>query len=365
MKRLFLLLMASGIAVSHAQTVREENQAMFGKITATWCGPCGSWGWALADEIMDNLGDKAFYVGIFNSPRNDWGNGKFRNNTAIAWANAIGMNGYPSYSLNAIDKSKQNSTQQGVNTGGIRNDVYAAFDAFNQSPVIAGTGYWFKKNGTEVTAQIKTKFFQDVTGEYYIAAYLVEDGALNAQYPKTTSVGSIEHHSVLRGSMGSHSGTPVWGSKLGDNNSIAAGTEFETTYTVDLADQTDWDLSKIKVFTVIWKKTNMGKYEYVNGNAKYEFPTAVEDIAKGMSSLAIYPNPATSNAMLSVMMDKAADVQIRLMDVAGRIVYSENTRFNSGMNAWNIETSGLAGGTYLVSVSSAKGTLTQRLAIAK
>jgi hypothetical protein len=84
-----------------------------------------------------------------------------------------------------------------------------------------------------------------------------------------------------------------------------------------------------------------------------------------MSSLAVYPNPAAGNTTLSVMMQQAADVQIRLIDVTGSVVYTDNARFNSGMNAWNIETSGLAAGTYLVSVSSAKGAVTQRLAVVK
>ncbi len=365
MKRLFLLLMASGIAVSHAQTVRQENQAMVGKITATWCPPCGSWGWALAEEIMGRLGEEnSFYVGIFNSPRNDWSNGKFRNKTAIEWANQFVMSGWPSFSINGVDKSAKNSSSQGVNTAGVKNDIYAAFDAFKAQPVVAGTGYWYRKTGTEITVQIKTKFFEDVTGDYYVAAYLVEDGALNPQNAKTTTTQTIEHHNVLRGSMGSHSGTPVWGTKVG-SDTIKAGDEFETSYTVDIGVEPEWDVAKMKVVTVIWKKNAMNKYEYVNGNDKNEFPASVEDVTKGMSSLALYPNPATNNAMLSVMMDKASDVQIRVTDVTGRVIYSENTRFNTGINGWNIETSGWSAGTYLVSLTTPKGTLTERLAITK
>ncbi len=364
MKRLLLLLMVSGIAVSHAQTVREENRAMIGKITATWCPPCGSWGWALSDEIMGRVGeDDAFYVGIFSSPRNDWGNGKFRNATATAWASQIGGNGFPSFSINGIDKSTQNTSGSGVNTAGIKTDVYAAFDAYIAQPVVAGTGYWYKKEGTNITVQIKTKFFQDATGEFYVGAYLLEDGALNAQNAKTNTSGTIEHHSVLRGSMGSHSGTAVWGTKVVDG-SVSASEEFETSYEVDIASEPEWDIAKMKVVTIIWKK-NGSAYEYLNGNDKNDFPASVSDVQKGMSSLAVYPNPAAGHATLSVMMEQAADVQIRLMDISGSVIYSEQARFNSGMNAWNIETSGYAAGTYLLSVSSARGTLTQRLAVVK
>ncbi len=366
MKKLLLLLMASGIAVSHAQTVREENRGMIGKITATWCGPCGSWGWTMANEFISQYENEAFYVGIFSSTNGAWHNDKFLNPTAQAWANMFGMSGYPSFSFNGVDKSTQNTSGGGVNTAGIKSDIAADVAAYMASPVIAGTGYWYRKEGTEITVQIKTKFFENVTGDYYVAAYLIEDGALNAQNGQTNSSGTTGHHSVLRGSMGSNGtpATPVWGTKIG-NGSIAAGDEFETTYTGDIASEPDWDIAKMKVITIIWKKNSLGKYEYVNGNDNNEFPTAVADVEKGMSSLAVYPNPAAGSTTLSVMMEQAADVQIRLLDVTGSVVYTDNARFNSGMNAWNIETSGLAAGTYLVSVSSAKGVLTQRLAVVK
>jgi hypothetical protein len=271
MKRLLLLLMVSGIAVSHAQTVREENRGMIGKITATWCGPCGSWGWTMSDEFISKYEDDAFYVGIFASSRTDGGNNKFRDSTAYAWASMFGMSGFPSFSVNGVDKSLQNTSGNSVNTAGITQDVTSAMEAYISSPVIAGTGYWYRKDGSEITVQIKTKFFEDVTGNYYVAAYLVEDGAMNVQASKA---GTVAHHNVLRGSM-SRNGDRMnhWGEQI-VSGSASAGDEFETSITLDVATQTlsqsqGWDMAKLKVITIIWKKNSMGKYEYVNSLLLY------------------------------------------------------------------------------------------------
>jgi hypothetical protein len=231
--------------------VEKKNTALFTKQTATWCGLSGTWGWTLNAELVPLLEAESVCVSLYGS-----GASLFYNKAAAEFCYRFSPgSGWPTFCVNA-------TTQMKVDGFTINDPVIIkakclhAIDSFMESPVIANSG--FRKTSIGETIQIKTRteFFQDGgDGEYYICAYLVEDSVMGIQKGQT---GIVQHDNVLRGSAHNTS----WGERI--NSALTAGSTFDHTFSARI-DPT-WNPDKIKVFTVIWKKTGATSYEFVNAH---------------------------------------------------------------------------------------------------
>lgn len=368
MKKLALLFLASAIAVSaNAQTAVKENKGLIGKISATWCGPCGAWGWVLMNDLIA-ANPTAFPISIFPSSSDGsggpsggtWKNLEFYNADNVALANAITFNGYPSYSANTKDWSLKNTSSSGVNTAGIKTDVNAALAAYTASPVVASTGFTYKITGNTIEVKTSTKFWQAATGNYNIAVYLLED-AVHIQNAQT---GAVSHHGVFRASFGT---SGVFGEQI-VAGSAAANQTFDKTFTYTLTGDglTKWDKTKFHPVAIIYKQ-NGSAWEYVNGNNKFSYvwATSVENTVS-MNSLAIYPNPATDKANVSVVLSAAAEANITVTDIMGRNVFTSGAlQFEQGQNEFAIPTSNLSAGMYNVTIRANENILTQRVSVTK
>ena len=79
-------------------------------------------------------------------------------------------------------------------------------------------------------------------------------------------------------------------------------------------------------------------------------------------NMTIFPNPASGNVNVSFDASEA-DYTIVIMDLQGRAVTSEYKNDSKGMQTITIPVTELASGSYLVSVSSAKGKTTKKVTI--
>jgi len=88
-------------------------------------------------------------------------------------------------------------------------------------------------------------------------------------------------------------------------------------------------------------------------------PTSVAEVENARYfSLAVYPSPSRDKAQVSIETANPEIVQLHLIDVTGRTVFTDERSFNlvSGLNVLPLNTQGLSTGTYLVRVV---GTTTQ------
>jgi len=71
-----------------------------------------------------------------------------------------------------------------------------------------------------------------------------------------------------------------------------------------------------------------------------------------ITNINVYPNPVTAESKVSVMLDKASTVTVRVFDMTGKL-YSEQTITNTfvGENSFNLNAANLPKGTYLVNVA--------------
>ncbi len=96
----------------------------------------------------------------------------------------------------------------------------------------------------------------------------------------------------------------------------------------------------------MWRSTTL-----TNGNCQLVagVENAKENYETGLANLNIYPNPVNGKAKIALSLDKATEVTFRVMDVAGKL-YKEFVARNNvkGENLFELDASGLSGGTYLL-----------------
>lgn len=96
------------------------------------------------------------------------------------------------------------------------------------------------------------------------------------------------------------------------------------------------------------------KYQWQIGSGVTEF--------ENKETLQLLPNPATSEFTINYNLSKPSDIQIDIMDITGKILYSEQSYAQSNYtNTYNVEQ--LSKGLYFVKIKTDKGSQTQKLII--
>jgi hypothetical protein len=68
------------------------------------------------------------------------------------------------------------------------------------------------------------------------------------------------------------------------------------------------------------------------------------------ADFSIYPNPARDNVSVNIYAKENTNYMIRLTDISGRVIKSDYPFANSGMNKYEMNTSNLAKGVYMMEV---------------
>ena len=92
--------------------------------------------------------------------------------------------------------------------------------------------------------------------------------------------------------------------------------------------------------------------------------TGIQHIT-GNSSFRLYPNPATGLLNILFENDQVSETRVCIADVTGREIIRNDYRTVAGGQALQISTGSLAAGTYLLQVSNASSSWTQRFSVVK
>lgn len=76
----------------------------------------------------------------------------------------------------------------------------------------------------------------------------------------------------------------------------------------------------------------------------------------------LFPNPAQNNVTLSVN-GMEGNAQIRITDVSGKFIYSDNVEVSATGSNFNINIADFAKGVYMVSITSDKSTIVKKLVV--
>lgn len=337
-KQLFTLLAICAIALqSSAQeiTVEPVQLTLLTKKTATWCPPCGGWAWDTFENLLASNDEKAIVVAAHFSTSND----PLYNETAEQMIDAFEFfPGRPAFYTNMAlisgsGEAVETTAADFVNT------------AYAQTPV-AQTGIAATVDFTTdlLTIDTKTEFFQKGNGEYYLAAYLVDKEVIATQAGQGNDA---VHKNVLRDEL--------TGSTFGNvlvEGSVAVGTTFEQTFSMDVA--ADVDLDNMSFMTVIWKK-NGDSYEFVNAYKTDEvteaMPSSTESVFSA-GSFQITPNVASHQTTIELVLDKDLNnVNLSLFDLKGQrieTIFSGNQV--AGIHRFELDQPASAAGIYWVTL---------------
>jgi Secretion system C-terminal sorting domain len=97
---------------------------------------------------------------------------------------------------------------------------------------------------------------------------------------------------------------------------------------------------------------------YAIGTTKIRFqkrrltnPAAINQVNNIASSIGVYPNPASTEILLSLQSKESAEAIMSITDMSGKTIFTKSVRIAQGLNAWNIPTAALANGNYVVAIN--------------
>jgi hypothetical protein len=82
-----------------------------------------------------------------------------------------------------------------------------------------------------------------------------------------------------------------------------------------------------------------------------------------MSSLKVFPNPATDYLYVLSDFSESLEIKIELVDMTGRIIMTEENRWPGGLHSYTISTEGLSRGLYMLKLDSPQDRFVFRIAI--
>jgi hypothetical protein len=194
--------------------------------------------------------------------------------------------------------------------------------------------------------------------------YMSGQSDLNTLPAVVTNDGAVGHWSqnhVLR----SMSGGP-WGTSAIIPSTPTANSTYSNTYTVAI--NPSWREKFVSIIGVVEEyNTNTQRRYILNAvEAKLvDVNTSIRETAQ-LNKLGVYPNPASTTAVVDIDLKKNAMVDISIVNTLGETVSVPNSvLLNAGEHSIKMPVSHLADGLYFVKVSVEGNVSTVPLSIAK
>lgn len=326
-----------------AQEVPEVQRPLVTKISATWCPPCGGWGWTMMEELVIDNEDKATLIVAHHD-------GQLVTASGDAFSTNFNSPYQPYFYVYNDDVGATPS-----NAATKRTEVKDMVDVEAAKAPVVNAGMTLTLSGTDLQIDTKTKFFQATSGEYYLGVYAVENEVVNFQQGQGNDA---VHEKVLRGKLNSE----IFG-ELITSGDIDAGSEFDKTFNTTI--DSDWDVNHLEIVTIIWKKEG-DTYVATNTNLSttFEAPVANVNILLENTSMEILPNVISDQAIINIELEKELKgATLELFDLSGKKIsdiYQGNLAVGNAQ--FTLERKSVsANGIYLVVLKANDRVLTKRV----
>lgn len=228
MKKFLALIPAAALAFTMASCKKEDvasgdvisvssvYKCVVWEYSATWCNPCGVYGYDTMHYFMNKYGHEQHKaVGIFMHPSDD-----IVDNEPVGQDDITAffdMSGTPSAGANLVEAYPTY----------LEPKITAAITAHPTAK--AGVGMAYTIEGSTVNITTKTVFFEDLSGTYHLGVYVTEDKIMNNQSGQT---GQVEFNDILRACAGGN----AFGTSIAVNPT--KGSKIDGSYTVTLPTET-------------------------------------------------------------------------------------------------------------------------------
>jgi hypothetical protein len=336
-----LIVLFSGSLI--AQIVPEVQRPLVTKIAATWCPPCGGWGWTFFENLVIDNEDKATLIVAHHS-------GDLICPSGAEFSENFNTPYQPYFYVynDDLGVSSSNATSK-------RTAVKDLIDAESVKMPIVNAGMNLLLAGDELVVETKTKFFQDASGEYYLGVYAVENEVINNQSGQGNNA---VHEKVLRGRISDE----IFGDFISSGD-VSANSEFDQAFSIIL--DNGWDLSHLEIITIVWEKEG-DKFVAINTNLSTDFIITVgnENVLLENASMEILPNVTSNQAVVNIDLTKELkNATIELFDLDGKKVADIfQGRLSRGNSKFEIERNLVpVQGMYLVVLKSDQKVVTKKI----
>jgi thiol-disulfide isomerase/thioredoxin len=226
------------------QPVKEKHVLVMEQ-TGAWCGACPN-GARVLDSLKRKYGSSAIPFAIHvNDVMEPDCKSSFRSDRQYS--------SFPSFFITEARISAIQSTCENAVEAKLTTTIEAASD-FKVSFI-----------GDSIDIETKTEFYENGIGNYYLAAYVLEDsifgGSGSGSYKQTSGSSNYYHQHVLRNSS---TGNQFWGDTL--TIDPTAGMVIDRK--VSIYNDATWIDKNLHVIIVLWKETGTTNRKYVFVNAK-------------------------------------------------------------------------------------------------
>lgn len=323
--------------------------------TGTWCSWCVR-GIVFMDRFEQDYGP--FWAGI-----------AVHNGDPMAVADYdAGLGGLTSgYPSSVVDRGSD------VDPSAMTNDF---FDRLQTAPtaLLSTTSTW-DPTTRDLEVTITADFQAAANDNYKFAVVLTEDGVTG------TGSGYAQSNAYANGSNGPMGGyenlpSPVPASEMvydhvarvikpsfgGDAASFPAtvnnGDSHSQTYSFTLP--ADWNEQKIHIIGMLIDPS--GKVDNASKGIIDDLAN-LSDLEKTFKGFDVYPNPASTYAVVEIELEATSDVELRLVDMSGKEIAARNYGAVETSSTIQLNTADLNAGVYLVELTVNGQRMTKRLVI--
>lgn len=353
MKHLIFTFFAIVLVITlRAQVIIEvptTQKTMVTKHTATWCPFCGTdASWDLQQYFADSLDNKNAVVLSAH-----------RSTTSKLYSKAgkdlldqfQGVVYQPEFFFNTTKVDGSEPTIKST----IESFVKQWF--IRQPAVQTGLRATYNPTTDSLTVATRSKFFQNVQGEYRLAIIIVEKEVVAEQASRTNTE---VHKRVVRATM-----TPdITGTQL-INGNVTANTEFTRSFSMKWNNV--YKLDNVEFIALIWKKnvTN-NKWEFVNINEVtqvQQITTSTKAIDFLEQRFTVSPNPVKETTQIRLDLPKNYNnAEILLINAQGVVVKNiYRGTLNNGEQTIALDRNELSSGLYFVRLHADGQTATRKL----
>ncbi len=335
---------------TNAQNIEVPNTQVpvIVKVTASWCPFCGTWGWDFFENLYEDNYQKSIIFAAHYS-------GDFKNNVSIDIAKNFNASGQPIFYLDGIDQNVSSGNSQNK-----RNSFSTQINNKIQESPLAQTGIKATYNNNKLYVDYSTKFYQSVSGEYYIGIYLIEKLVIGFQASRGQNA---QHKNILRKELSGNS----FGNLLA-KGTVAENMIYKGHIEVDLD---DYKPQNLEIATIIWKKEG-ARYFVVNSNIDNEVSeentSGIQDNFISKNSISIYPTVINKTGIIKLFsQNNIPDTKVDLYNINGKkVINIYSGKIEKGENIFKIKASDyLLPSIYYIVIDSKNNTLIAQKIIIK
>lgn len=151
----------------------------------------------------------------------------------------------------------------------------------------------------------------------------------------------------------------------GETYLVTAGSDGDGGLTNDLVVMTAGD-SEAQTTFYFDGTDNTWYYSTATSAVRMNFEPASIDEASNVFGMGVFPNPANADANVTFSLNNAADVNITITDLSGKVVYTDALgNVAAGTTEVAVNTAALSNGVYMINVAADNAVSTEKLVIRK